>query len=56
MYWKGPVFTKNGFVDQTIDLQTCAVSDGFEGEAVRKKHFLLNGVPEDDVVVVKFLK
>ena len=33
MFWKGPVFTKNGFVDQTIDLQSCTVSDGFEEEA-----------------------
>ena len=33
MFWKGPVFTKNGFVNQTIDLQTCAVSDGFEDGA-----------------------
>jgi len=29
---------------------------GFEVEGVRKQHFLLNGIPEDDVVVVKFLK
>ena len=32
MFWKGPVFTKKGFVDQTIDLQTCTISDGVEGE------------------------
>ena len=29
---------------------------GFEVEGVRRQHFLLNGIPEDDVVVVKFIK
>jgi hypothetical protein len=29
---------------------------GFKVEVVGKKHFLLNGVPEDDVMVEKYLK
>ena len=33
MFWKGPVFTRNGFRNQTIDLENCEVSDGFDGAA-----------------------
>ena len=32
MFWKGPVFTKNGFREQTINLETCDISEGFEEE------------------------
>ena len=32
MFWKGPVFTKDGFRDQTINLETCDISEGFEEE------------------------
>ena len=30
MFWKGPVFTKDGFVDQTINLENCEVDSDFK--------------------------
>ena len=33
MFWKGPVFTRDGFRNQTIDLENCEVSDGVDGAA-----------------------
>ena len=32
MFWKGPVFTKEGFIDQTINLENCEVDSNFEGD------------------------
>ena len=32
MFWKGPVFTKDGFIDQTINLENCEVNSNFEGD------------------------
>jgi len=32
MFWKGPVFTKDGFIDQTINLENCEVDSNFEGD------------------------
>lgn len=33
MFWKGPVFTKDGFRNQTINLENCEITEGFEGGA-----------------------
>ena len=33
MFWKGPVFTKDGFRNQTINLEDCEITEGFEGGA-----------------------
>ena len=27
MFWKGPVFTKDGFTGKGIDLGTCSIAD-----------------------------
>ena len=32
MFWKGPVFTKKGFIDQTINLENCEIDSNFKGE------------------------
>lgn len=32
MFWKGPVFTKDGFRNRTINLENCEVVEGFDGE------------------------
>ena len=40
MFWKGPLFTKKGFVDTCIDLETC--------------EFVENDKEEDGVIVPLF--
>ena len=32
MFWKGPVFTKNGFTGKGVDLKKCEIIDKLEGE------------------------
>jgi cytosine/adenosine deaminase-related metal-dependent hydrolase len=32
MFWKGPVFTKDGFTGKGIDLETCSIADALDGE------------------------
>ena len=32
MFWKGPVFTSEGFVAKGIDLENCSVANNIEGE------------------------
>ena len=32
MFWKGPVFTKDGFRNRTINLENCEVVEGGDGE------------------------
>ena len=32
MFWKGPVFTKDGFRNRTINLENCEVVEGVDGE------------------------
>ncbi len=32
MFWKGAVFTRDGFVNQTINLENCEVDSNFEGD------------------------
>ena len=31
MFWKGPVFTKDGFTEKGIDLETCSIADTLDG-------------------------
>ena len=31
MFWKGPVFTKDGFTGKGIDLKTCSIADTLDG-------------------------
>ena len=31
MFWKGPVFTKDGFTGKGIDLETCSIADTLDG-------------------------
>ena len=31
MFWKGPVFTKDGFAGKGIDLETCSIADTLDG-------------------------
>ena len=30
MFWKGPVFTKDGFTGKGIDLKTCSIADALD--------------------------
>jgi len=32
MYWKGPVFTRDGFVEKGVDLENCNIINGISGE------------------------
>ena len=32
MFWKGPVFTSEGFVEKGIDLENCSITNNIEGE------------------------
>ena len=32
MFWKGPVFTKDGFAGKGIDLETCSITDTLDGD------------------------
>ena len=32
MFWKGPVFTKDGFTEEGIDLKTCSIADTLDGD------------------------
>ena len=32
MFWKGPVFTKDGFRNRTINLENCEVVEEFDEE------------------------
>jgi [ribosomal protein S5]-alanine N-acetyltransferase len=45
-----------GYYSSNIGSQRLFEKSGFKVEVVRKQHFLLNGVPEDDVIVGKSLK
>ena len=45
-----------GYYSSNIASQRLFEKSGFKVEVVRKQHFLLNGVPVDDVIVGKSLK
>ncbi len=32
MYWKGPVFTRDGFVEKGVDLENCNIINSISGE------------------------